>query len=97
MKKYWISWASITSINKFEMHFPWWVSGFDGEGNVYICAAIIAANHNDAWNFVIGSYNTNKAFFIERRFCIEKSDSWSPFNDRFQRAAWMLWPEEVKK
>jgi hypothetical protein len=32
---------------------------------------------------------------IDWRFADERGSDWSPFTDRFPRAAWMQWPEHV--
>ena len=38
---WWISWYSDTAMSAFELHSPWWVSGYDADGNETVVAAAI--------------------------------------------------------
>ena len=92
-KAFWISWQHYQAMGPFEIHSAWWVSGHgnDEDGSYYcICAAVRAADEEAAKAFVVASYD-DVPDAIKWRFCEDRSDTWTPFNERFPRADWMKW------
>lgn len=92
---YWVSWWRDLSVG-FELHSPWWVSGYryvgdDGIEQASICAAIMAEDDVDAQRRVIAAHD-REPHYLEFRFANERDADWSPFCDRFERADWMQWP-----
>jgi len=98
--KYWISWYHKQEFSGFELHSPWWITGYNFEGDATICAAVKATDEIKAMEIVRNSYdvppgigslsNIPVSFYaIEWRFCEERPLDWSPFSDRFPKAEWM--------
>jgi hypothetical protein len=87
MKNFWVSWYSAGS---FELNSPWWVSGERGDGAETICAAIKAEDVQAAKQVVVKAHD-DPPTGIEWRFVTEHEAGWSPFSDRFPKAAWMTW------
>lgn len=93
MRQYWLSWISPSDLwGKFELHQPWWVSGYDSDDNQTICAAIRAYTEKEAKKIVMECYDACPPPIIWR-FVNEMGANWSPFNSRFRRAKWMRWPD----
>lgn len=102
MKSYWLSWYS-RDYGKFELRWPWWVSGYayestkDGTGEEIeiptICAAVRADSEEAAKAVVVASHDDPNAR-IDWRFVSEQGADYTPYNDRFQRNdKWMPeWP-----
>lgn len=91
-KAFWVSWYNVLPIGSFELHRPWWISGYRADDAETMCAAIIAPDEEGAKALVMAAYDEPPEE-VEWRFCEERADDWSPFNDRFQRANWMRWPD----
>lgn len=91
MKPYWLSWCS-DRMGEFELHWPWWVSGYDANDRPVICAAVIAFDERDAWGIIKRCHDDPKPESLDERFCEEKPEGWQPFCERFAKADWMLWP-----
>jgi len=89
---WWISWYAHPEDGPFELHTPWWVSGFTMEdpSRDTIVAAVQAESEEDAWDVVLMSYDEVPTQ-LEKRFCDPLGDK-EPFSDRFPRADWMQWP-----
>lgn len=92
---WWLSWEA--SQEEFELHSPWWVSGFayyeqDGEEieRATICAAVRAATEDEAKAKILAAHDG--PVVLEWRFCSDKGPDYDPFNGRFPRADWMAWP-----
>ncbi len=95
MKKYWTSWYHSERFGLFELHFPWWISGYDYDGNLdnpIVCAAIVANDEQDAREIIESSYRDDVQLTF--RFIHEKPDNWSPFCERFPQTVLMQWPDE---
>lgn len=93
-KYYWLSWYHEGELGTFELHRPWWVSGYRGSDDAAtICAAVVATSEYHARNIIDRSYDSPPGQ-LEFRFVEEQAPGWWPFCDRFRRAAWMRWPEE---
>ena len=90
MKRFWISWYSDIDGSGFELHSPWWRSGY-AEDRTIFCAAIMAEDDEAAMR-VIEAAHDNLKVPLHWRFVEEKASDWSPFNSRFQQADWMRWP-----
>jgi len=90
MKNFWISWYSDIPLDQFEMHRPWWISGYDADDRPIVCAAVPAPDEQAARLFVRRSYD-NPPDDLDWRFVEERPDDWSPFNSRFEEAKWMIW------
>lgn len=92
-KKFWVSWYSA---GEFEMHSPWWISGYvpirHNPPKAIFCAAVIAISEEDAKAVVYASHDEPPAE-IEFRFVEERADDWVPYCGRFPKADWMWWPE----
>lgn len=84
---FWLSWKHYFEDGEFELHFPWWVSGF-GDDYETIVAAVKADSSEDAWKIIEDAYDY-AGVYIEQRFCDEFEGS--PFSDRFPKADWMIW------
>ncbi len=88
MKRWWVSfWTS--DISEFEYNGPWWISGYDSNDRRSVCAAVVAANENEARE-IIKKANVDEP--EEWRFVDERPDDWSPFSERFAKRDWMQWP-----
>lgn len=91
MKKFWVSWFNPEDLGVFELHSPWWTSGYRGSDDAAtICAAIRADHIEGAKDRVLRSYDVIPDD-VEWRFVEERPDDWTPFSDRFQKADWMQW------
>lgn len=86
--RWWVSWYSSGA---FEYHGPWWISGGEVGGRDTICAAVIAPTEEAARDVIVSAHD-DPSVVLEWRFVDERPDAWSPFGDRFPRAAWMRWP-----
>lgn len=96
MKSFWISWHHTEAMGEFEIHSPWWRSGYRGsDGAASICAALRASDEAGAHELIYASYDERPSE-IEFRFCEERPDTESPFTDRFAKADWMPnWDQAV--
>lgn len=96
MKNFWLSWYHAGA---FELHTPWWISGYRSaqedqeEDQATICAAVVAESEEAAKQLIIACHDTPPTE-IEFRFVEERPSGWSPFCDRFRAASWMRWPPE---
>jgi len=95
MESYWISWYHHPDDGPFELHTPWWVSGFTMEEiqRDTIVAAVQAESVEAAWEVIHQSYDTRPTR-IETRFCEPLGDR-EPFSERFPRGDWMKWPADA--
>jgi hypothetical protein len=92
VRPFWLSWYHDGEVlGPFELHTPWWVSGYRGYDET-ICAAVLAADEEAAREIVVGAYETWPKNGIEFRFVTLQEPGWSPFGDRFPGAEWMQWP-----
>lgn len=91
MKNYWISWVHFPSMGEFELHSPWWYTGYipSNDGST-VCAAIKAESERDAKAQIIRCHDVPPND-LQWRFCEERPSDWTPFGDRFPRADWMKW------
>jgi hypothetical protein len=89
LKNFWVSWVALPEQGEFELHSPWWYTGWSETGKS-ICAAVKATDADAARIMVFESYD-KPPFKIDWRFVEERPDDWSPFSDRFPRAEWMKW------
>ena len=92
---YWISWYSHRPRSEFELHSPWWVSGYDADDNDILIAAVRAVDEAAAWQTVRDAYDLpREESDITERFCEQLETGQSPFSDRWPQAAWMAWDDE---
>ena len=97
----WISWYhSIETMGEFELHSPWWVSGYAMNEGEIEAETIVAAmpgelSEAEAEAFIKLAYD-KKPKAIEFRFNNVK-DGDDPFSERFPRAKWMKWPPLIGK
>lgn len=90
-KAFWLSWYNVLPMASFELHRPWWISGYRVSDDAEtICAALIAPDESAAKQFILNAYDEPPKS-VEWRFCEERFGDWSPFSDRFPRADWMKW------
>lgn len=96
-KRFWLSWYHCEGMSTFELHWPWWVSGYRfPDGADTICAAVVADNRDAARELVRNSYDAPIPSELEWRFVEERPEDWVPYTIRFARAAWMRWPDGGK-
>lgn len=88
---WWVSWYSSSEIDEFELHSPWWVSGYDANDRTIICAAVRAVDEEAAYAAVKLAYDNGPADFTPR-FCEPLTGS--PFGGRWPKARWMDWDDE---
>ena len=86
---FWLSWYSPTSMAEFELHSPWWLSGYDSDDRYIVVAAVRATDEDAAFAQVRAAYDNDHGP-IEERF-IEPLTRESPFGGRFPQAGWMAW------
>jgi hypothetical protein len=86
LRIYWLSWISKDEFSGWELHWPWWTSGY-GDGSKTICAAIYAPNEEAVREVVYDCYDA-RPDRIEFRFIEERPDGFS-YTDRFPWRAWM--------
>lgn len=96
-----ISWyavpGTITEYGKFELHYPWWVSGERcSDGAHTIVAAIPVELEEEAQAVVMESYDHKPAYEVELEIRFNDLKTGSPFCERFPRRAWMKWPAAIK-
>lgn len=91
-QNFWLSWYSPTSMAEFELHSPWWVSGYDSDDRNIVVAAVRAADEAAAFAQVRAAYDNGHGP-IEERF-IEPLAGEAPFSGRFPQAKWMTWDDE---
>ena len=100
MNEYWISWYSVFEYTgSFELHSPWWVSGwsYDADENEesIIVAAVRADSEEEAWEVVKQAYDTYPKKGFRERFIetFEEGETkpWEREGGRFQLADWMEW------
>lgn len=89
---WWVSWYSPATLDSFELHAPWWISGWSGENmdTPTIVAAIQAEDEDEVWNIVRGAYD-NPPASVEDRFCEPMNADWYFDSDRFPKQPWMEW------
>lgn len=91
-RPYWISWYQTEEAGEFELHTPWWISGYAlGGTNPTICAAVMAVDEAAARERILASFD-RRPDRLEFRFVTAQAPDWSPYCDRFQAADWMRWP-----
>jgi hypothetical protein len=92
----WVSWYWTKEMGAFELHAPWWISGYRmADEAATVCAAFPAEiSESEAEIFVAASYD-NKPESIEWRFNNLKEGE--PFCERFPKADWMTWPMPVTR
>lgn len=103
MKNFWVSFWAAREFGAFEIHSPWWFSGYrfkpgtklddiDDEDTTEssVCAAVRAESEEAAREFIYQSFDVRPEC-IEFRFVEERPADWSPYSDRFRQAAWMKW------
>lgn len=89
MKCFWLSWWHTDKDGTFELHSPWWRSGWRGD-DASVCAAVRAESEEAAKEIILASFDV-RPVDLEWRFCEERPEDWSPFSDRFTRRDWMQW------
>lgn len=88
-KPFWVSFVMHPRVG-FELHSPWWRSGYTPGDEAIVCAAVMATDEDDAKREIIAAHDTHVS--LEWRFIEEKPKGWTPFNSRFKASAWMQWP-----
>jgi len=88
---WWVSWYCASPSSEFELHSPWWVSGYDADDRTIYCAAVRAADEAAAYDLIRGSYDNPPSRFDER-FCEPLTGS--PFTSRWPKAGWMAWEDD---
>ena len=89
---WWISWYNTAPLSSFELHSPWWVSGYRCSDDAEtIVAAVRAVDETAAWAQVQDAYD-DEPDSLERRFTEPLTAS--PFTGRFPQAGWMAWDDD---
>lgn len=92
LKPFWISWYQTATMPGFTLNWPWWYTGWAGDGTTRtIVAAVIARDEDAAEDVILSSFDVRPGG-VMWRFNEERDDGWSPFCDRFPKADWMSWP-----
>lgn len=94
MTDYWVSYYVPTDrLKDFELHSPWWVSGYTMEDRERstVVAAIRAENETEAAAKFKAAFDSHPEF--EERFIEPLLHT--PFSDRFPKADWMEWSESA--
>ncbi|MDP3869168.1 hypothetical protein [Phenylobacterium sp.] len=89
MSRFWISWYGENGV--FELHSPWWVSGYRDDDFIF-CAAVIAPDEAAAKAQIVETHD--EPVELEWRFAEERPDDWTPFCGRFPRSPWMRWLDD---
>ncbi len=100
-RAWWISWYHDPRDGEFELHSPWWISGFtmDKPSRDIIVAAVQAPDEDAAWDVVKYAYDRTPTR-LEERFIEELEDRerapsarqpWTDETGRFQHSEWMVW------
>jgi len=93
MSAWWVSWYSTAPLSTFELHSPWWVSGYRCSDDAEtVCAAVRAETAEEAKAIVHASYDVPPTA-LEWRFAEVLEGS--PFCDRFpQDRDWLVWNDD---
>lgn len=93
-RPFWLSWYNEPRMGGFELHSPWWCSGWRMSDDADSIVAAVRATDPDAAREVVRSSYDSPPDAMEFRFVEARDEGWSPYNDRFRPAAWMLeyWP-----
>lgn len=90
-RRWWVSWYGAGA---FEYRGPWWVTGHSTTTErATICAAVIAPSADAAQRVIVAAHDSPTPV-VQWRFIEARGADWSPFGDRFPRAAWMQWPAD---
>lgn len=97
MKYRWVSWyavpGTITENGKFELHYPWWISGERGsDGAQTIVAAIPVVLEEEAHAVIQEAHDFKPAHKVDLEIRFNDLKEGSPFCERFPRRKWMKWP-----
>ena len=97
---WWVSWYSPGKYGGFELHWPWWRTGWmydenDEEVTIFV-AAIRAESEDAAYELIAQAYDEPPTFTDEdKRFCnsLEGKDKmpWEHEGTRFPFGDWMTW------
>ena len=87
---FWVRFRHNASGN-FEMHCPWWTTGEDVDGHMFVCAAVPAGGAAEAKARVLASFDKGHAGGVKLTFVERREDDWAPFSERFPRKSWMVW------
>lgn len=91
---WWIGWYNTVDLATFELHSPWWISGYRDDDETMV-AAVWAADEDEAFEIVRAAYDEDPGP-LERRLAGELEPDDSPFSDRFPQSAWMAWDGKGK-
>lgn len=95
---WWVSWFSPEKYGGFELHVPFWRSGWyftDESEEVTIFVAVVRApNEDEAFAQITGSYFEQPEGGVSRRYCktLEHPYPWEREGTRFEREDWMDLP-----
>ena len=94
VRPFWLSWFHTNELGGFDLLWPWWETACcheTGGRSITICAAVQADSEEAAKEVVLASFDVRPTH-VQWRFCEPRPVNWEPFNDRFERDAWMSWP-----
>jgi hypothetical protein len=98
LSSWWVSWYSDTSLSAFELHSPYWVTGYDADDNVIVCAMVLADDEGAAKEKIRlaydeGPHRPDSVAEMRWRFCDEHEGK--PFSERFPQSRWMRWEPPI--
>lgn len=97
---YWLSFWLLREHMGFELHSPWWISGYrdnekepveSGWMDKSICCAVRASSEEEAKEMIRRAFDVRPVKELEWRFCEQQDEKASPFSSRFNKADWMVW------
>lgn len=100
MNEYWLSWTTVFEDDgKFELHSPWWTSGWclnaEEQEESVINAAVRADSEDQAWEKVAAAYEIPPEGGVNKRFIHHVKDGdakpWERAGTRFVIEDWMEW------
>lgn len=95
---WWISWFSPEEYGGFELHVPFWRSGWyftnDSKEVTIFVAAVRADNEDEAFAQIASAYFEPPTGGVSRRFCLplEEPYPWDREGTRFVKEDWMDLP-----
>lgn len=98
---FWTSWFSDGNHDEFELHGPWWVTGYDAQERIIYVAGIAAYTEAEAIDVITaasGGADIEVLFCTDEGLASADNPPWSTLGGgpalRFPRHEWMAWKPE---
>lgn len=97
-KWWWVSWFSPEEYGGFELHIPFWRSGWyftnDSKEVTIFVAAVSGASEEDVFAKISAAYDTPPVDGVSKRFCepLQQPYPWEREGTRFVKEDWMELP-----